>query len=358
MKIATASLAFAAQHSASTSYELHESLRAWVGAARPDFEDSPAQQPAPPPSISPAGYSAQAQDQSGAQAINDAFESANHDPILQLIKSMLEMLTGHVIEVLFPSGTKTQSPPVDLTVPIQAAIQAQLTPQAQAPASTGFGIEYTRHEIRTETEQTVFQAGGTIRTTDGKEIGFRLDLAMRRSFSEESNLNLTAGDGRKQDPLVINFGGTAAQLQNRRFQFDLAGNGQVENLPLFSSNSGYLALDLNGNGKIDSGKELFGTASGNGFADLAGHDSDGNGWIDESDPVFKKLQVWTPDQKGGGALASLRNKNVGALFLGKQETPFELRNGANQSLGAVRASGVYLAENGTAGTLQQIDLSI
>ncbi|MDD5177435.1 MAG: hypothetical protein PHQ05_13540 [Sterolibacterium sp.] len=352
MKIAAASLAFSAQHSATTSHEVRETLHAWIGATRPDFEGSLAKQPAPPPSISSAAYSAQAQDQSGAQAINDAFEKANHDPILQLIRSMLEMLTGRVIDILFPSTTTTQPPPAEPIYPTPAA------PQAQASASAGFGIEYTRHETYTESEQTAFQAEGTVRTADGKEIGFRLDIAMQRSFVEESNLSLNAGNRLKKDPLVINFGGTAAQLQSQRFQFDLAGNGQLDNLPLFSSNSGYLALDLNGNGKIDSGKELFGAASGNGFADLAQHDSDGNGWIDESDPVFSKLQVWTPDQNAGGTLASLQEKQVGALFLGKQATPFELRDGANQSLGAVRASGIYLAGNGTVGTLQQIDLSI
>lgn len=358
MKIATAGIDFSAQHSATVTYEVQETLRARVGTTRPDFEAGQTSAPPPSPSISPAAYSAQAQDQSGAQAISDAFDRASHDPILQLIRSMLEMLTGHVIEILFPSGTKTQSPKIDLTGPLQEVAQAQAAPQAQPPAPAGFGIEYTRHEIRTETEQTAFQAAGRIRTTDGKEIGFQLDLAMRRSFTQESNLNLTVGDGRKQDPLVINFGGTAAQLESQRFLFDLAGNGQLANLPLFSSNSGYLALDLNGNGKIDSGKELFGTATGNGFADLASHDVDGNGWIDEGDAVFNKLQVWTPDQSGGGTLTGLQDKNVGALYLGKQATPFELRDSANHSLGAVRASGIYLTGNGTVGTLQQIDLSI
>ena len=41
------------------------------------------------------------------------------------------------------------------------------------------------------------------------------------------------------------------------------------------------ALDINEDGKINDGKELFGTASGNGFGDLAAYDQDNNGWIDE-----------------------------------------------------------------------------
>jgi len=129
-------------------------------------------------------------------------------------------------------------------------------------------------------------------------------------------------------------------------------------VPLLYGNRGYLALDLNSNGKIDSGKELFGAVSGDGFAELARHDSDGNGWIDESDPVFKKMLVWTPDSQGKQALTSLAQHGVGALYLGKVETPFALKDSANQTLGAVRATGAYLAENGSAGVLQQIDLMV
>ena len=40
--------------------------------------------------------------------------------------------------------------------------------------------------------------------------------------------------------------------------------------------SGYLALDKNGDGTINDGSELFGTRNGDGFADLAQYDEDGN----------------------------------------------------------------------------------
>lgn len=352
MKIAAASLAFSAQHSATASHELRETLRAWVGATRPDVAGNPGVQVVPVSAISMAAYSAQAQSQFRTQTIIDAIDQTDSDPILQLIRTMLELLTGHIIQVFSGVEMQTRPPPAALADPKSAQ------PKSQVRGSAGFGMEYQRHEVRTETERTNFQAAGTVRTADGKEIKFQLDLTMQRSFREEININQAAGDARQKDPLVINFGGTAAQLQNRRFLFDIAGNGQMEKVPLLNAGSGFLALDLNGNGRIDTGKELFGTASGNGFADLAGHDSDGNGWIDENDPIFGELRVWTPAGTGAGTLNSLQQKNVGALFLGSQATPFELRDSNNQSLGSVRASGVYLAENGIAGTLQQIDLSV
>ena len=364
MKIAASSLAFSSQHAATSSLQRSESLRAWVGPRRPDFGNGGAGQTppvAPPPTISPAAHRAEAQQQSSqpsaAESINAAIDNANHDPILQLIRAMLGMLTGRNFQVFFDEvfrGRATQNDPS-----IELGLPAPPTPQpVQPPKSAGFGIEYDRHEIRTETEQSNFQAEGSILTGDGREIKFQLSLSMQRRYSEESSLSLRAGDAPRKDPLVINFGGSAALLESRRFKFDLAGDGQEVNLPMLAGNSGYLALDLNGNGRVDSGKELFGPASGDGFGDLARYDSDGNGWIDESDPVFGSLRIWRPGAGAEDALLSLHDQQVGALFLGQQATPFEIRDAANQSLGAVRASGIYLAENGSSGTLQQVDLSV
>lgn len=352
MKIAATSMAFSAQHSVTIRHESRETLHAWSGAARADAAGKPATHALSLPSISIAGFNAQAQGQSAAQSIGDALDQAGHDPILQLIRTMLELLTGQIIQVFSAAEMPAQPPPAVIAPP-----QLPL-PSSQASDNAGFGAEYQRREVFTEIERTAFQASGTIRTGDGKEIQFQLELSMQRSFRAESNISLSAGAARQKDPLVINFGGSAAQLQNRRFLFDLAGNGQQENVPLLAAGSGFLALDLNRNGRIDSGKELFGAASGNGFADLAAHDGDGNGWIDENDPVFSQLQVWTPDGVGAGTLDSLQQKNVGGLFLGSQTSPFEIKDMNNQLLGSVRTSGIYLTENATAGTLQQIDLSI
>ena len=171
-----------------------------------------------------------------------------------------------------------------------------------------------------------------------------------------SNVSVTAGDAVRKDPLVINFGSGAAQLQDQHVNFDISGDGNAVSVPLLAAGSGYIALDKNGNGKIDSGNELFGAKSGNGFADLAKYDSDGNGWIDQSDPIFNQLQVWTPDAQGGGKLSSLQQLGVGALYVGQAATPFTLKGSGNANLGDVRATGIYLTDSGQAGTLQQIDL--
>jgi hypothetical protein len=219
-------------------------------------------------------------------------------------------------------------------------------------------VEYDLHESHHEIEQTSFAAQGVVKTADGKEITFSYQLEMEREFYSETNLSVRAGDAVLKDPLVINFGGTAAQLTDRKFAFDLDANGTTEQISWVQPGSGFLALDKNGNGVIDDGSELFGAQTGNGFAELAAYDDDRNGWIDEADAVYSRLQVWS---KSGSTdqLASLKERNVGAISLGQVATPFALKDGANQLQGAVRASGIYLKEDGSGvGSVQQIDLAV
>ncbi|MDD5249383.1 MAG: VCBS repeat-containing protein [Rhodocyclaceae bacterium] len=353
MKIASAAIAMQSQHYLAIQDEQSQSLRAWTGPLQPDFAGnaSSAAASASPVHLSAAGLAASS---GGAAALQPAAATATTDPRLQLLIALLEWMTGKRVSIF--DASQLQAPAV---APIASQVPAgQANQPAPASQSAGFGVEYDYHASHQEVEQTRFSAQGTINTADGRQIAFTLDVAMSRSYSEQTDASLRAGDGVRKDPLVINFGGAAAQLSSQHFSFDLNGDGQAENVPLLASGSGYLALDANHNGKIDSGAELFGPASGSGFAELAKYDQDGNGWIDENDPAFKQLQVWTPDASGQGSLSSLADHHVGALFLGHQGTAFELRGTQNQDLGAVRDSGVYLTESGQAGSLQQIDLTV
>jgi hypothetical protein len=141
-----------------------------------------------------------------------------------------------------------------------------------------------------------------------------------------------------------------------QFQFDLNSDGTKEQIAFVAPGSGFLALDKNGDGTINNGSELFGPGTGNGFKDLAAYDSDGNGWIDENDAVFNNLRIWTKDSAGNDQLFTLSQKGVGALYLGNVATPFSVKDEQNALLGQVRSTGIFLQENGTVGTLQQVDL--
>jgi hypothetical protein len=74
--------------------------------------------------------------------------------------------------------------------------------------------------------------------------------------------------------------------------FDLDRNGFAERVGWVAPREGLLALDVNRNGRIDNGTELFGTATQNGFEVLARYDDNRDGRIDASDSVWSNLLIW------------------------------------------------------------------
>jgi hypothetical protein len=359
VKISSAQLAMTSTHQKSVSYQVNESLRTWVGERRPDFEKMSRRSSAPSATITLSEVSkaaAEKQTQAAAQSkeASDALEESGGDAKTLLMKFLIEAITGHRVKLL-TAGDVQNAP--------QPSIEGGADPRAQergqnSPQRAGWGVEYDRRESYDETETTTFASSGVIKTADGKEINFNLSVAMNRSYHQQSSVSVRAGDAVVKDPLVLNFAGTAAELQSTRVGFDLNSDGQSEAVPLLGSGSAYLALDLDHDGQISSGKELFGPTSGDGYAELAAYDSDGNQFIDENDAVYGDLRLWTPAAQGGGELVTLRDRDVGAIALTHTSTPFELRSADNQSLGAVRSTGVYLSEDGAAGTVQQIDLTV
>jgi hypothetical protein len=350
MKIDSSSLQMASSHASAQRHEVRESLKMWVGPQRPQFtgEDS-RPRPARTDNVSLSDAGKAASQASASESTGDTELDA--DPRLSFIRSMLELLTGHRIRVFNASELQSGAETPAIEAPPAADAPAR-------PTSAGYGIEYDRHESYSESEQTSFAASGTVKTADGREIKFDLQLSMSRQYHEESNTSLRLGDAaRKTDPLVLNFAGTAAQLTDQRFAFDLNGDGSTENINLLAPGSGFLAFDRNGDGKINNGSELFGPTSGDGFQELSALDSDKNGWIDENDEGFKQLAVWTPGKTDKDALQSLTAAGVGAIALSRVATPFDLKTNANELLGQIRTSGIFLHEAGTAGTIQQIDLT-
>ena len=217
---------------------------------------------------------------------------------------------------------------------------------------------FRRQELFYEQETTAFQTTGSVITADGRTLDFNLEFQMSREFASYYEESVSLENARFLDPLVINLDTNVASVSDQKFFFDLDADGKEESISGLHPGSGYLALDINGNGIIDDGKELFGTASGDGFLDLAKYDDDGNGWIDEKDAIFEKLLIWATDENGNSELYHLKEKDVGALYLGRVSTEHSLNDPlTNRANGVIRSSGLFLYENGTAGTLQQLDLA-
>ena len=149
---------------------------------------------------------------------------------------------------------------------------------------------------------------------------------------------------------MLNLAGGAAALAGRA-TFDLDADGAAESTAGLASGSAWLAMDRNGDGAIGSGAELFGPTTGSGFGELAALDQDGNGWVDEGDAAFSSLRLWRPD----GFLATLRGAGVGALSTRAVATPYALTAGGAVA-GRIAETGLFLREDGSAGTVQHVDL--
>jgi hypothetical protein len=366
MKILGSEVSLASQHIAVQEHTRSESLKVWVGNQRPDFEHTTGnlslleRDRVNLSSQAKAAMHNTWKGRTAASRAENRENSTENDPVSMIIRMLAELITGKKIKITSISAPDDASDPQKAADLSQAANQAQTPPQPQPSTRAGFGLEYDSLEKNMEAERTNFSAQGMVRTVDGRQIEFNLQLSMERVFMSEESVSVRLGDAavQQKDPLLINFSGTAAQLTEAKFSFDIDTDGEVDEISFAEGNSGFLALDNNGDGEINNGSELFGANSGNGFQDLSAYDQDKNGWIDESDSVFSRLKVWSKDEQGTDFLTGLKETGVGALYLGNISTPFELKNGVNESLGTVRASGVYLAENGSSGTLQQVDLTL
>jgi Ca2+-binding RTX toxin-like protein len=104
------------------------------------------------------------------------------------------------------------------------------------------------------------------------------------------------------DPLVLDLNGNGLDLvgANGSVLFDHNADGIKTGTGWAAPSDGFLVRDLDGNGTIDSGRELFGvdtvlsngTLAANGFAALANLDSNADGKITSADTAFGELKVW------------------------------------------------------------------
>ncbi len=275
----------------------------------------------------------------------DSIEQQKQDTRIKLIESLVYQLTGKRIKFK------------DMAVDLVNRKSPQITiNMAGTGSSNGWGLAYDYQEIRAEKENVSFNAGGYVKTADGRTIAFDMNFSMAREYYEQTNLSIRMGDA-KIDPLVIVLDGGAPTLSKTKQAFDLDADGQTENVSFATGNSGFLALDQNGDGEINDGSELFGPNSGDGFSELRAYDTDKNGWIDESDEVFGQLTVLMMSQNGEKTLFKLGEVGIGAIYLNDVSTQFEMKDMADE-YGEMKSSSVFLKENGSVGTIHHIDLSI
>lgn len=321
-----------------------------VGLPRDSVDISSAARPprgVPGPTVPISGL----EDEDGLPKVNN--------PKAELVKQLLEKIFKKKVKL--PNANDfLKEPPAAGGVPGRGPQGSQGPGRPQGPPGVGpnggFGLEYDFYQRYSESERTEFSAAGVVETADGRSINFAVNLSMSRSYSTETSISIRAGE-QLTDPLVLNFNGNAAELSSGSFEFDLDSDGEAEEMRFLAGGSGFLAIDRNNDGVINDGSELFGTKSGNGFADLAAYDEDGNQFIDENDSVYSQLRIYNKDAQGNDLVSTLAENDVGAIYLDNEETPFTIKDENNETLAQVRRSGVFLKESGGVGTVQQVDLA-
>lgn len=136
--------------------------------------------------------------------------------------------------------------------------------------------------------------------------------------------------------------------------FDHNNDGFKEKTGWASADDGLLVLDRNGNGTIDSGRELFGTnteyISGilaeSGYEALETVDSNHDGVINSSDAQFANLKVWKDLNQNGvsdsGELLTLAEAGIASITLTHSDTEVTDANGNIQT-----EIGTYTKTNST-----------
>lgn len=259
-------------------------------------------------------------------------------------------------EQLFPSANNSTSSSQNTTI----TMSDLLYNKNFASQILGSGISLSQGFSRS----LEVSISGKIIGSDGIEKSLDLSISVSQSFmqnlqisSSNATQNIPQGVNKKViDPLVIDYEGSGTELSDTKMRFDLDSDGIPDQISTLKKGSGFLALDKNGDGKINDGSELFGTQSGDGFKDLSIYDSNNDGKIDKNDPIYDKLRIWTPDANGEGQLVGLGEKGIGVIYLNAQESQEMMRGENGDLLGIKQKTADYLREDGSSGQIHHIDL--
>lgn len=132
-----------------------------------------------------------------------------------------------------------------------------------------------------------------------------------------------------QSPLVLDLNGNGVETSNvdQGIKFDINNDGQLEQVGWVSPEDALLVFDINQDGVINNGSELFGEATllasgetaGEGFQALSDLDSNKDGIFDQQDQHFDSLQLWQDKNQNGiseeGELIGLHDAGVASINL-------------------------------------------
>lgn len=192
-----------------------------------------------------------------------------------------------------------------------------------------------------------------------KYFGEDIEEEEEEEGDDESNEDGTPSFGGAEDirsPIVLdlNNNGIETKKIGEGAYFDHDGNGLRESTAWISGGDGFLVRDLNGNGKIDDGSELFGNytilkngeRAGNGFEALAELDENGDGIIDKNDSAYSSLRVWQ-DENGNGFTEKGELKTLEELGISSIDTGYTSSNKTDANGNKHQQEGSITFEDGS-----------
>ena len=118
-------------------------------------------------------------------------------------------------------------------------------------------------------------------------------------------LTATAGTTQAFRPVMLDLDGDGIETTDKAHgvAFDVDDSGYLKQSAWLKGDDGFLVLDRNLNGQMDSGKEMFsnGTVdlSRRGLAGMAWLDANYDGRLSGADPVWNELKVWQDSNQNG-----------------------------------------------------------
>ena len=180
-------------------------------------------------------------------------------------------------------------------------------------------------------------------------------------YSPDRNLFTTATTTRS--PLAIDIDGDGIETVSLAdgTYFDHDANGFAEQTGWAASDDGLLVRDINNDGIINDGKELFGDQTilsngqkaSNGFQALSELDENKDGKIDTNDSAYSQLKIWQ-DVDGDGysssdELISLSDAGVASINTGYTNTNITDANG-----NTIKQAGSFTKSDGTTGNASDV----
>ncbi|MFA5952838.1 MAG: S8 family serine peptidase, partial [Hyphomicrobium sp.] len=154
------------------------------------------------------------------------------------------------------------------------------------------------------------------------------------------------------DPIVLDGNSDGVRLGALGAGFDLDADGTPERISWAAPTDPLLAMDVNRDGRINNGSELFGVAGDGAQPALSTLDANGDGRLDAGDAAWSELKIWTDRNQdayaSAGELEGLADIGIAAIDL----TPVTGSVAGQSSVSGVVATFT----DGSTRTLWDVDL--